>query len=129
MRTLLFLLCLAVVPLRGNSPTDSPQSVATSRYAIGLTPFLEKSAKDDVYRRIVGMILEDIPLKSSLTIYDAYNLTTITRIEVPDARVFQSGNADFADCLIERSAHSAGCESTVTFDVNAAKHSGMRLIT
>lgn len=43
-------------------------------------------------------------------------------------RVFKAGKSDFADCLIERSADSAGCEKTITFDVKAAKHSGMILI-
>jgi hypothetical protein len=68
-----------------------PASAETSRYVIGLTPFLENSVKDDVFRRIVGMILEDLPQKSSLAIYDAYNLTNITRLEIPDLRAFQSG--------------------------------------
>lgn len=44
-------------------------------------------------------------------------------------RVFQSGNADFADCLIERSASAAGCERTMTFDRTAAKGCGMRLVS
>ena len=44
-------------------------------------------------------------------------------------RVFKAGKSDFADCLIERSANSAGCEKTVTFDVNASKYAGMTLIT
>lgn len=44
-------------------------------------------------------------------------------------RVFKAGKSDFADCLIERSANSAGCEKTVTFDVNASKHAGMVLIS
>lgn len=44
-------------------------------------------------------------------------------------RVFGEGNADFADCLIERSASGAGCEKTMTFDVKAAKHAGMKLIS
>jgi len=43
-------------------------------------------------------------------------------------RVFKEGRADFADCLIERSANEAGCSHTATFDRNAAKHCGMRLI-
>ena len=43
-------------------------------------------------------------------------------------RVFDDGKADFADCLIERTASSAGCTETMTFDVGAAKHAGMRLI-
>lgn len=44
-------------------------------------------------------------------------------------RVFKAGQSDFADCLIERSADSAGCEKTMTFDVNASKHAGMTLIS
>ena len=44
-------------------------------------------------------------------------------------RIFGEGRADFADCLIERSASSAGCNMTMTFDVKAAKHAGMTLIS
>lgn len=41
-------------------------------------------------------------------------------------RNFSVGKADFADCLIERCAHGAGCEYTATFDANAAKAAGMK---
>jgi predicted nucleic-acid-binding protein len=43
-------------------------------------------------------------------------------------RVFTAGKADFADCLIERTAFVAGCAQTMTFDVGASKHAGMALI-
>lgn len=43
-------------------------------------------------------------------------------------RVFKASSADFADCLIERTAASAGCAKTMTFDVGAAKAAGMTLI-
>ena len=43
-------------------------------------------------------------------------------------RVFKGSSADFADCLIERTAASAGCDRTMTFDVGAAKVAGMTLI-
>lgn len=43
-------------------------------------------------------------------------------------RTFDSGKADFADCLIERIASSAGCQETMTFDTGAAKHAGMTLV-
>jgi len=43
-------------------------------------------------------------------------------------RVFATGSADFADCLIERTASNAGCARTMTFDVAAAKTAGMTLI-
>lgn len=43
-------------------------------------------------------------------------------------RVFGGGKADFADCLIERTAAGAGCSRTMTFDVGAVKHAGMTLV-
>lgn len=43
-------------------------------------------------------------------------------------RAFGSGSADFADCLIERTASSAGCDKTMTFDAAAARTAGMTLI-
>jgi len=42
-------------------------------------------------------------------------------------RKFGDSRTDFADCLIERSGHAAGCEHTFTFDRDAAG-SGMRLL-
>ncbi|GAC1029600.1 PIN domain-containing protein [Pseudomonas sp. No.21] len=41
---------------------------------------------------------------------------------------FSVANADFADCLIERSADSAGCEKVMTFDAKAARTAGMHLL-
>ena len=43
-------------------------------------------------------------------------------------RVFKVGKSDFADCLIERTAASVGCDKTVTFDVSASRYAGMTLI-
>jgi predicted nucleic-acid-binding protein len=43
-------------------------------------------------------------------------------------RRFESSNADFSDCLIERLCASAGCSQTMTFDVGAAKSAGMVLM-
>jgi predicted nucleic-acid-binding protein len=43
-------------------------------------------------------------------------------------RKFRVSRADFADCLIERSAHAAGCQHTRTLDKRAATIANMRLI-
>lgn len=43
-------------------------------------------------------------------------------------RIYKVGKADFANCLIERSANEAGCDYTTTFDRDAAKHCAMQLI-
>jgi predicted nucleic-acid-binding protein len=42
---------------------------------------------------------------------------------------YVASNADFADCLIERSANHAKCTCTKTFDSNASKMAGMLLVT
>lgn len=43
-------------------------------------------------------------------------------------RRFATGRADFADYLIERCGHIAGCADTLTFDQIAAASAGMRLL-
>ena len=43
-------------------------------------------------------------------------------------RMYQGSSADFADCMVERSAAAAGCLRTMTFDRSAAKHCSMTLI-
>ncbi|WP_256374252.1 hypothetical protein [Achromobacter sp. B7] len=42
--------------------------------------------------------------------------------------MYAASTAEFADCLIKRTGHEALCEYTATFDVKAAKATGMRLI-
>ncbi len=93
MKTLALLLTLILAPFAfaAASPDPNPTNAPAARWAIGLTPFLDKSAKDDTYRRVVGLILEGLPLQSSLAIYDAYHLTNITRLEIPALRAFASG--------------------------------------
>ena len=44
-------------------------------------------------------------------------------------RLFESGTADFSDCVIERTADAAGCTETMTFDQKAAATAGMTLLT
>ena len=43
-------------------------------------------------------------------------------------RAYAAGNADFADCLIERTAVAAGSIRTMTFDLAASKTAGLTLI-
>ncbi|EGH68034.1 hypothetical protein A256_15238 [Pseudomonas syringae pv. actinidiae ICMP 19103] len=43
-------------------------------------------------------------------------------------RLFSDSKADFADCLIERSAIDAGCDYVVSFDSKAIKTTGMRAV-
>ncbi len=43
-------------------------------------------------------------------------------------RQFAAGTCDFADHLIEKVGKSAGCDRTVTFDIQASRSAGMRLL-
>jgi hypothetical protein len=71
------------------APNQKDSSPART-FTIGLSPYLDKSVKDDLYRGIVRLLVQDLPLNSTLTIYDAFELKTITQVTVPDARVFDS---------------------------------------
>ena len=58
-------------------------------------------------------------------------LLSIRQLKVQDVdiawkalRAFETGKADFADCLIERTAFAAGCERSMSFD----RKSGMTLL-
>lgn len=76
-----------------------------------------QSAKSDVV-----MVLETLLRTRELTIEHAETLWQALRR-------FTASKADFADCLIERCGHAAGCEYTATFDLNAAKAAGMKRLT
>ena len=41
---------------------------------------------------------------------------------------YRSSKADYADCLIERLGHAAGCTQTYTFDKAAGQHAGMTVL-
>jgi predicted nucleic-acid-binding protein len=43
-------------------------------------------------------------------------------------RMYRSGGADFADCLLGQTNLEAGCLETVTLDKKAAKAGGLRLL-
>lgn len=69
----------------------------------------------------IAAVLETLLRAKELVIADADTVWKALRL-------FRQGKADFADCLIERSADAAGCDHTATFDRDAARHCGMRLI-
>ncbi|OIN44040.1 VapC toxin family PIN domain ribonuclease [Pseudomonas azotoformans] len=73
-----------------------------------------QSAKSDVV-----MVLETLLRTRELTVEHG-------EIIWQALRKFVANKADFADCLIERCAHAAGCEYTATFDLNAIKTTGMK---
>ena len=66
------------------------ESIPSQRYVIGISPGLPKSVKDEVYRGVVRLLVEGFPLNSTVEMYDALELKTITRVQLPNAAVFQS---------------------------------------
>lgn len=67
-----------------------PEQSSGPHFVIGISPFLDKSVKDDVYRGVVRLLVEDLPLGSTLAIYDAFELKTITRLNLPAVSSFSS---------------------------------------
>ena len=73
-------------------------------------------------------------LRKEQVVTSLRHILSIKQLVVQDAeivwqalRLFESGQADFADYLVERIAKSNGCQTTVTFDKVAAK-AGMSLL-
>jgi hypothetical protein len=69
---------------------DAASEKSGGAFVVGLSPFLDSTNKDTVYRGLVRLIVEDLPLNSKLEVYDAFNLKSITRISIPAAKVFNS---------------------------------------
>jgi hypothetical protein len=95
--TLALALLIAGAACQPEAPLSQTRHV---RYVVGLSPFLDESASDEAFRQIVRLLLEDMPLNSSLWLYDAYHVRTITQIDIPNGRAFESGRTranQFAD--------------------------------
>jgi len=74
-----------------DTPGKNSNNVEAARgYVVGISPFLDATAKDAVYRGLVRLIVEGLPLNTRLEVYDAFNLTSITRFSIPNAKVFNS---------------------------------------
>src|SRR6266581_2550771 len=82
------LLSLFAFSLRAMEPAR--EAPVAQPFIIGISPFLDKSVKDEVYRSMIRLLVEDLPLHSTLAIYDAFDLKTITQVTLPNARVFNS---------------------------------------
>ena len=84
---------------------------------------------------LVWVLLSSFELARSQVVQALEVLLRTKEMQVENAatvwravRLYRAGPADFADCLIERSAAAAGCKRTMTFDQTAVKHSAMTLI-
>ena len=81
----LFLLLFVGLTASGG---DEPKK--TRSYVIGLSPFLDNPVKDQVYRKVITFVVDEMSLGSTLRIYDAYNLQTVTELQIPEVQAFKS---------------------------------------
>jgi hypothetical protein len=92
--TLCSALCLGLTALASSTDipagADAVAAKAGGTYIVGISPFLDTIVKDTVFRGLVRLIVEDLPLGSKLEVYDAFNLKSITRLSIPAAKVFNS---------------------------------------
>lgn len=93
----LVLLVVGPVALRGaesageaGAPSTTTANTESRRVVIGLSPFLPESAKEEVYRSLVRVLLEELPLRSSWWVYDAYHLRTVAQAQIPAGSAFAS---------------------------------------
>jgi hypothetical protein len=87
MRLTILLLVLSAAGLTaGKGEADAGHQ----QFVIGISPFLEKSVKNDVYRGLVRLLVEDLPLDSTVAVFDAFHLKSITRVTLPNQRAFTS---------------------------------------
>jgi hypothetical protein len=66
------------------------QSTELRHYIVGLSPYLDKNVKDETFRGLVRLLVEELPLGSSVDVYDAFQLRSITSVTLPQARAFAS---------------------------------------
>jgi len=71
--------------------------------------------------------METVAIIHQLLQVDAFMVEN-REIVVQAVQLYEKSGADFADCLIARCAHHAGCSKIFTFDKKAAKTTGMTLL-
>lgn len=108
---------------------DARQAAAASR-------LIEGSCTEDSPGFIAHIVLAELcwvlqrgyryPKESVIHVLDQLFATAELRIQSAEnawaaLREFRAGEADYADYLIGRTAHTEGCETTWTFDRKAAR--------
>lgn len=83
--------------------------------------FMPLVAVVDLVRSQVVQALERLLLTKDIQVENA---EVVWRAD----RLYRASAADFADCLLERSAAAAGCSRTKTFDRAAVKNCAMTLV-
>ena len=112
-------------PVQGKKAAGLFRSLtATNRGFISLVTIVETIwVLESVYAQETPMIIEAI-----LKLVRSQRLVIQCAKEIEEALTIESYGADPADAIIAVLGKSFGCEKTVTFDKNAAKLEGMKLL-
>ncbi len=81
---------LALTFVAGCKAEAPAGNVQHTRYIVGVSPFLNEQDANAAFRHLAHLLLEDMPLNSSLWLYDAYHVRTIAQIDIPNQRAFES---------------------------------------
>ncbi len=84
-----FLLILALASTL-QAAERARESTPPQPFVIGISPFLDNAVKDEIYRGVVRLLVQELPLNSSVAIDDAFHLRSITQVQLPNAHVFES---------------------------------------
>jgi hypothetical protein len=80
----------ALATFLGCKPAPPAADIGDRQFIVGLSPFLSSDAKEEAFRAIVRFVLDDQPNGSTLSVYDAFRMRTVTRFDIPKTRAFQS---------------------------------------
>jgi predicted nucleic-acid-binding protein len=122
------------VVIRYLTHDDPMQAAAAARFIDSLTPDSPGFLSLIVVVELVWVLEASYRFKKSQIVQVLETLLRSKELVIERAEIvwqalrrFAASRADFPDCLIERCAHAAECQRTVTFDRNAAR-AGMRLL-
>ena len=83
---LLFLFLASTSPAVENPPSASQPT----QFVVGISPYLDNSVKDEIYRSLVRLLVQDLPHNSTVAVYDAFQLKSVTTVTLPNNHVFDS---------------------------------------
>jgi hypothetical protein len=83
--------CLAFLLTCSVQAVETPREIPRrQQFVIGLSPYLDRSAKDPVFRSVVRLLVEGLPLDSTVAVFDAFHLKSITQVTLPNVHAFSS---------------------------------------
>ena len=87
---LLFLLSILIGFGSACKQDSEPVSEKPLKIIVGISPFLPESDREEVFRQLMSLVLDKMPLNASLMVYDAFHIQTISTFDIPERKAFRS---------------------------------------